>query len=351
MSTLRGYSRRPRKPESVPISDRRTPTSNVKGTAVTTQPDFFSTPAVRETGVAEPRPSASNTALTAAMVAGNDEASHEMWARDLESTGRYRVLRKLQPKPLVPRKLAAEEKVAVVLDTETTGLDGAKDEIIELGMIAFTYREDGQVGDIVDIFGALHEPSIPITPTITKLTGITPEMVVGHVLDVDAGARFIERAAVVIAHNARFDRPFCERLAAGFDVKAWACSATEVDWSDLGFEGAKLGYLVGQLGWFYEKHRAVNDCHALLEVLGAPLANGRGTGLMHLISSARMPRYRIWATHRGDAIERAGIHAEQTKSEHRLRARAPSYLAHLDGPGNLVVVPSGLQEASMMRRR
>jgi DNA polymerase-3 subunit epsilon len=244
------------------------------------------------------------------MAAGNDDATHEMWARDLEATGRYRVLRKLQPRPVVPRKLAAEEKVAVVLDTETTGLDGAKDEIIELGMIAFTYREDGRIGDIVDIFNALREPSIPITPTITKLTGITPEMVAGHVLDVDAVARFIERAAIVIAHNARFDRPFCERLAAGFDVKAWACSATGVDWSDLGFEGTKLGYLVSQLGWFYEKHRAINDCHALVAVLAASLPNGRGTGLIHLLNSARAPRYRIWATNspfdRKDALKARG---------------------------------------------
>jgi DNA polymerase III subunit epsilon len=261
-----------------------------------TQPYSFLAPTHQKTDVAKPKPSASNDAPTvppADLV--NDDTFHEARVRELEATGCYRVLRKLRPRPIVRRKLAPKEKVAIILDTETTGLDGARDEIIELGMIAFTYDEDCRIGDVVATFSALREPSIPITPTITKLTGITPEMAAGRVLDVDAVAHFIERAAIVIAHNARFDRPFCDRLAVGFSEKAWACSATEVPWSNLGFEGTKLGYLVSQLGRFYEKHRAINDCHALLEVLAAALPGGDGTGFSHLLGSARTTRYRIWA--------------------------------------------------------
>jgi hypothetical protein len=48
-------------------------------------------------------------------------------------------------------------------------------------MIAFTYGEGGRIGDIVDIFSALRQPSIPITPTITKLRrGIASGLSIAH---------------------------------------------------------------------------------------------------------------------------------------------------------------------------
>jgi DNA polymerase-3 subunit epsilon len=214
----------------------------------------------------------------------------------LEATGDYRVLRRLQPRliaaPRVPRQ---GEKIAVIVDTETTGLDHIRDEVIELGMVAFLYDEEGRIGDVIGTFNGLREPSVPISPEITHLTGITPEMVAGQVLDLAAVERFIEPADLVIAHNARFDRPFCERLFQGFQLKAWACSHSEVAWSRFGFEGSKLGYLLTQCGWFHQGHRAVEDCHALLEVLAAPLPSAAGLPFGHLLASARKALLRIWA--------------------------------------------------------
>ena len=66
-------------------------------------------------------------------------------------------------------------------------------------------------------------------------------MVAGHVLDTGAVRVLLEPADLVIAHNARFDRNFCERLHEDFLHKAWACSVAEVRWGELGYEGAKLG--------------------------------------------------------------------------------------------------------------
>lgn len=76
----------------------------------------------------------------------------------------------------------------------------------------------------------------------------------------------VEPADLVIVHNAGFDRPFCEAFSPILAGKARACSVSEIDWSARGFEGAKLGYLIGQAGYFHEGHR-VDDCFALLEVL------------------------------------------------------------------------------------
>lgn len=225
------------------------------------------------------------------------DAQQEAWACELERSGRYRVLRQLIFRPVVAREPHPDEKVAVIVDVETTGLDHTKDEVIELGMVAVTYRDDGTFGDVIATYSELREPSVPISAESVRITGITPEMVAGKVLDLEAVSRFIEPASLVIAHNARFDRPFCEKLARGFDIKAWACSASEIAWASFGFEGVKLGYLVGQSGWFHNGHRAVDDCHALLEVIAAPLKDGQGSGFLHLLATARQPRCRVWAEH------------------------------------------------------
>jgi hypothetical protein len=42
----------------------------------------------------------------------------------------------------------------------------------------------------------------------------------------------------VIAHNSGFDRKFAERYWSVFERKAWACSATEIEWRKHGFAGA-----------------------------------------------------------------------------------------------------------------
>ena len=220
----------------------------------------------------------------------------ETYARMLEATGDYRILRRLQPRPVVDSHTPCEgRKIAVILDTETTGLDHTRDEVIELGMVAFVYGEEGRIGNVIGTFNGLREPGVPISPEITRLTGITPDMVAGQVLGLKAVERFIAPADLVIAHNARFDRPFCERLSKSFQVKAWACSHSEIAWSGFGFEGSKLGYLLTQCGWFHQGHRAVEDCYALLEVLAAPLPSRAGPPFGHLLSSARKALVRIWA--------------------------------------------------------
>jgi len=81
----------------------------------------------------------------------------------------------------------------------------------------------------------------------------------------------VQNSVIVMAHNCAFDRRFSERYWPIFEHKAWACSATEVDRREHGFDGAKLSYLLNGVGYFHQAHRAVDDCHALLEVLAFEL--------------------------------------------------------------------------------
>jgi DNA polymerase III subunit epsilon len=239
-----------------------------------------------------PRPRPPKRQVGSAAIDGSWDA--EAAAKRLEDSGAYRVLRKLVPRPVVSRSDSTLPRLAVLVDTETTGLQHSRHEVIEIGAVAFTYDDEGKVGDVVGVYSGLRQPSSPIPPDVTRLTGITDEMVAGREIDNATLDALIEPADLVIAHNAGFDRPFCEKLSRSFIPKAWACSVSEIRWADRGFEGNKLGYLVGQSGLFHEGHRATDDCHALLEVLARPTDDGT-TPFAELLRSSARSRVRIFA--------------------------------------------------------
>ena len=162
-------------------------------------------------------------------------------------------------------------------------------------MVKFDYLPDGRIVGVRDVFSAFNEPTVPISPEITALTGITDEMVAGHRIDEASVTAFVDDAVIVIAHNSGFDRKFAERYWPIFEQKAWGCSATEIDWRKHGFAGAQLGYLLNGAGFFHQAHRAVDDCHALLEVLAYELPTTGAPALALLLETARKPTVRVWA--------------------------------------------------------
>jgi DNA polymerase-3 subunit epsilon len=216
-------------------------------------------------------------------------------AEALSRSTDYRVLRRLVPRPTSMPPSGQETKIGILLDTETTGLDHSTHEIIELGMVKFDYTPDGRIVGVRDTFSALNEPSAPIPPEVTALTAITDGMVAGHRIDEAAVNAFVEGAVITIAHNSGFDRKFAERYWPAFEGVAWGCSATEIDWRGHGFAGAQLGYLLNGASFFHQAHRAVDDCHALLEVLNFTLPTTGVPALAALLENARKPTVRIWA--------------------------------------------------------
>ncbi len=226
------------------------------------------------------------------------DMTYEEMAAALEASGAYRVLRRLDPQAAVAPDAAAEggeTRNGLYLDLETTGLDPARHEIIEFAMVPFTYTIDGRITSIAEPFDRLREPAGPIPPDITALTGITDEMVRGKTISRDEVAAVAAPANLVIAHNAAFDRPFAEKFCDVFTTKPWACSMAQIPWAEEGFEGTKLGYLVNHAGYFFDAHRAGDDCLAALTLLGRTLPNSGRTGLDRLLENARQPICRVWA--------------------------------------------------------
>ncbi|EGP54923.1 DNA polymerase III subunit epsilon [Agrobacterium tumefaciens F2] len=257
---------------------------------MTSQLDFFAPAAARLAQAERGRKKAGGGETTQKAVADD-----ETLAAYLESTGNYRILRRLQPRAVVERPKPGFPRRGIILDTETTGLDHRTDEIIEIGVIAFTFDDQGMIGDVTGIYGGLRQPGIAIPEEITRLTGITDEMVAGQAIDIERLTSLVADADLIIAHNAGFDRPFCESFSPIFRDKAWACSVKEIDWRARGFEGNKLGYLIGQSGYFHDGHRAVDDCFALLEVLEQERPGQTGTPFAELHEASQLSRVRIYA--------------------------------------------------------
>ena len=223
-------------------------------------------------------------------------ADDDNLARRLEATGNYKVLRRLVPRTATPAPAGHTGKVGIILDFETTGLDPAKEEVIEAGLVKFRFSETDEISGVSDVFQSYNEPSVSVPALVTELTGITNEMVAGHRLDIAALEAFVADADIIIAHNASFDRKFAERLSPIFEHKHWACTQTGIDWRKHGFGGAKLSYLLADIGYFHNAHRATDDCHALIEILAHPLPAAARSVFAEVIGCARKITFRVWAT-------------------------------------------------------
>jgi DNA polymerase-3 subunit epsilon len=209
----------------------------------------------------------------------------------------FKVLRRLVPTHYFERQAQGPLLRILVLDTETTGLDPTRDKIIELAILQVNVDSTTGllVGD-VQVYDGLEDPGITIPQEIQAITGINNEMVYGQRLDEARIAALLQGADLVIAHNAGFDRPFCEARIPAFAQLPWGCSFQEIDWKKEGYGSAKLSYLVMEKGWFYDAHRAEVDCHALLAVLDEILPTTQQSGLAKIIAVSQRPSFKVSAT-------------------------------------------------------
>jgi len=97
----------------------------------------------------------------------------------------------------------------VGFDIETTGLDGERDRITEIGAVKMVN------GHITESFQTFVDPEMPIPPEIVQLTGITDRDVYGAPPEKDAVAAFLRFAGdlPLVAHNAAFDVGFIKSAA------------------------------------------------------------------------------------------------------------------------------------------
>src|SRR3546814_17604218 len=78
-------------------------------------------------------------------------------------------------------------------------------------MVPFGYEDSGRIAGVEIGGSALRQPQKPIPADVTRLTGITSDMVAGKTIDFVADAQFAGDS-LIVAHNAGFDRRFVERF-------------------------------------------------------------------------------------------------------------------------------------------
>lgn len=193
--------------------------------------------------------------------------------------------------PIQIHEHAGDEIHLLLVDFETCGFIAGQDDVIEIGLVQVAYSPSlRKITAISEITSQLECPTTTISPLITRITGITNEMVAGKRIDDAHVARLANSSSVLIAHNAQFDRSFWSARFPALPEQIWGCSVKDIDWYTNGFESAKLEYLLMKSGYFYEGHRAAIDCLAMVQLFEVV-----PNALPELLANAQKTCFKIFA--------------------------------------------------------
>jgi len=155
------------------------------------------------------------------------------------------------------------------IDFETTGLCPKTDKVIEVGMALWDTR-DGLI-ECESFLLNWEDLAVPITPEITALTGLRPEVVKEwgktHSFEGRKIAEYFRLADYTVAHNAPFEEGFLRAwpgLDGLADMNPWIDTKEHIP----GHEGKRLTYLAADHGILNPfPHRALPDVLTMLTVL------------------------------------------------------------------------------------
>jgi len=153
-----------------------------------------------------------------------------------------------------------------IIDIETTGLSPLRNKITEIAV----YIHDGE--KIVDEFSTLINPECLISANITKITGITNEMVgkAPKFWEVAKDIVLLTKEKTFVAHNASFDYNFIrnEFKSLGYDFKREKLCTVQLSRKIIpGRKSYSLGKLCDELNIpLNGRHRAAGDALATVKL-------------------------------------------------------------------------------------
>jgi DNA polymerase-3 subunit epsilon len=162
-----------------------------------------------------------------------------------------------------------------IIDIETTGGNAFTDRITEIAL----YVHDGE--KVVDEFTSLLNPDRPIPPFVSRLTGISDEMVADAPRFHEIAKELVLRTedCIFVAHNAQFDYSFIreEFRSLGYTYSRDYLCTVKLSRKILpGHPSYSLGNLCSRLGIQVEnRHRAGGDAMATVKLFELLLKNDR----------------------------------------------------------------------------
>lgn len=155
----------------------------------------------------------------------------------------------------------------VVVDIETTGGNNGYHRITEIGMVKMIG------GEVVDSWQSLLQPQRHIPSSITRLTGISNEMVADAPLfsDVADEVEAFTEDCVFVAHNVNFDYGFIKQEFARLErdfKRPKLCTVVQMRRAYPGLPSYSLASLTHHFGISMEQHhRAMSDARAAAQLL------------------------------------------------------------------------------------
>lgn len=189
----------------------------------------------------------------------------------------------------------SHKTIYAIVDLETTGTSARNGRVTEVGIVLF----DGE--KILDTFESLVNPEQSIPWEITRITGISNEMVQSAPKFYEIAKKIVEitEGAIFVAHNVGFDYGFLRKEfgALGFTFsRKQLCTVRLMRKVFPGYRSYSLGNLIERYDIAVEnRHRAMADALATTELLKMALEKECGddeieTLINEGIKSSRLPQ-------------------------------------------------------------
>ncbi len=175
------------------------------------------------------------------------------------------------------------EKI-LILDTETTGLDENRDEIIEIGCILFHITSKSVLSQVSFLFPVSSNEAEHINGISAEVTNIKQpwEDALNFFL------KLVDCADLIVAHNVGFDKKWFGKGRLPKLEKKWVCSLEDINWSfqkNLKNRPSVTDLALSFSIPVWSLHRALSDCFYISEVFK------KCDNLEELLMKATEPRF------------------------------------------------------------
>ena len=175
------------------------------------------------------------------------------------------------------------EKV-LIIDTETTGLDENKDEVLEIGCILFHVSSRSVLSQVSFLLPVSTNEAEYVNGISAEVTNIDQPWQDG----LNFFLKLVDYSDLIVAHNVEFDRKWFGKGRLPKLEKNWICSLEDINWSFQ--KSLKSRPSVTDLALSFSipvwnLHRALSDCFYISEVFK------KCDNLEELLLKATEPRF------------------------------------------------------------